>query len=248
MQKNLQDLYQEDLFHWVEDLSCHFLGIRISKIEKNLFPLEDAPHSRKKPVLWEETPELPGFSEKEKASFNEFPTRKRQMEWLSARFAVKILVKKVLAPAFPMKDIAVEKGEKGAPYLPAFPEYAISISHSGDWAICGLSTKKGRKIGLDVEMMEKKDRDAFSRIAWSEREADLLSEASDGEIVRHWTRKEAVLKVLGEGFHLPLKRLEILPSGVYLAGKLCSDLAFRTFAIEKDYCLSLAHNRTVLFC
>lgn len=233
-----------DFFYSVADAPCHFLGVRISGLVQTCLGLDGAQSLHgKKPVRWEDMEEPEGFSEDEKTAFNGFSSRKRQMEWLAARLAAKRLARKVLDFSFPMEALSIEKKEKGAPFLPAFPEYAISISHGGDWAVCGLCTEKGRRIGLDVEAMDKKDREAFVRIAWSKREADLLGDVSDEEIVRHWTRKEAVLKILGEGFHFPLKRVEILPSGVYLAGELCSGLRCRTFAIGSDHFLSVADGR-----
>lgn len=235
----LQSILADSLYHSMEDAAIHYLGIRVPRVASIFFGREIG-FRVEKPVPWEAISESGVFSEEEKAAFNGLPTLKRQVEWFSARLAVKFLVQKRLFPSLPLNRIRLGKTEKGAPFLEGDPNHAISLSHGGDWAFCGLSLGKTGKIGLDVERIEKKDRDAFSTVAWSQRESDLLEKASDTEIVSHWTKKEAILKTLGEGFHIPLKKVEILPSGVYLAGVCCRNLFCRTIMIGDDHVLSLA--------
>lgn len=234
--------FSGDFFHCPEDVPCCFLGVRISRVAQWVLGPEKAVGFRTaKPFLWHQMTETGVFSEEEKNCFNAFSSRKRQIEWLAARFAAKLLVRKILAPRMPMARITIAKEEKGAPFLSSFPDYALSISHGGDWALCALCTEEGAKIGVDVEDFGTRDREALFRMAWSQREALFLAGASDKDVVRHWTRKEAVLKILGEGFHLPLKKVEVLPSGVYFAGKPCSGLTCRTFLPDPGHCSSFVY-------
>ncbi|TYT75167.1 4'-phosphopantetheinyl transferase family protein [Desulfobotulus mexicanus] len=187
-----------------------------------------------------------GFSESEKARFHGFAAAKRQMEWLCGRMAVKKLVQAFLCPDRPMASIGVENTEKGVPFLPDFPGYALSISHGGDYAVAGIVLEKGGTLGLDLEPDRKRDTEALRRMAFSEEEWAFLSGKPEREILRHWTLKEAGLKLVGQGFHLPLKKLEILPEGMRVHGKDVSGVSCWTADIEGGHLLSLLYGKDEL--
>lgn len=219
--------------------------ISIPEVLAGLFPDEgswDALKTKKALFLPEEHfPE--GFSEKEKARFQGFAVVKRQMEWLCGRMAVKKLVQTFLCPDRPMAFIGVENTEKGVPFLPDFPDYTLSISHGGDYAVAGIVLEKRGALGLDLEPDKKRDIEALRRMAFSEEEWAFLSGKPEREILRHWTLKEAGLKLVGQGFHLPLKRLEILPGGMRVHGKDVAGVSCWTGDIEGGYLLSLLYGK-----
>jgi 4'-phosphopantetheinyl transferase len=219
--------------------------ISIPEVLTRLFPEEgswDTLKTKKALFLSEEHfPE--GFSEKEKARFHGFAVAKRQMEWLCGRMAVKELVRTFLGDTRTGAGIAVENTEKGVPFLPDFPEYALSISHGGDLAVAGLALEKGAGLGLDVEPDRKRDTEALRRMAFSEEEWAFLSGKPEREILRHWTLKEAGLKLVGQGFHLPLKKLEILPGGMRVHGKDVAGVSCWTADIEGGHLLSLLYGK-----
>ncbi|TWI73929.1 phosphopantetheinyl transferase [Desulfobotulus alkaliphilus] len=219
--------------------------VRIPDAVASLFPEEGewiGWRTRKKLFVPEEAfPE--GFSVSEKARFHGFAAAKRQMEWLCGRMAVKALVRTFLGDSRTGAGIAVENTEKGVPYLPDFPEYALSISHGGDLAVAGMVLEKGGALGLDLEPDKKRDTEALRRMAFSEEEWAFLSGKPEREILRHWTLKEAGLKLVGQGFHLPLKKLEILPGGMRVHGKDVAGVSCWTADIEGGHLLSLLYGK-----
>ncbi len=85
------------------------------------------------------------------------------------------------ATTYNFDDLTVKTTDKGKPYIEDIPFY-ISVSHSGDYAVCAISDSP---IGVDVE----KERDLPERI--QKRFAKDIIE---------WTKKEAKGKLTGNGF------------------------------------------------
>lgn len=84
----------------------------------------------------------------------------------------------------------------------------FNIAHSGNTVIC-CGSDNGR-IGIDVEEVKEIDLDDYT---------DYFTPNEWGNINRHpnkfdgfydfWTRKEAILKAIGTGFHTPLSTVDI---------------------------------------
>lgn len=99
-------------------------------------------------------------------------------------------------------DFAVAK--HGKPYLPAVPEIAFNLSHSGERALIAVAREV--EVGVDIERL----RPLRECLAIAERffppaEAAALGEcdpaAREAEFFRRWTRIEAVLKARGIGLY-----------------------------------------------
>ncbi|MFJ8104485.1 4'-phosphopantetheinyl transferase family protein [Streptomyces sp. NPDC096132] len=108
-------------------------------------------------------------------------------------------------------------GPHGKPRLDApagSAAYDFSVTHSG--ALIGVAVCAGAEVGLDVEDADAAlDVDSAARIALSARESAILRSLPPADrkpaFLRIWTRKEAVLKALGVGLHMPLHALEMSP-------------------------------------
>jgi 4'-phosphopantetheinyl transferase len=87
------------------------------------------------------------------------------------------------------------------PYFNGGPDF--NIAHSGNMVVC-CGTDKGN-IGIDIEQaktIELADyNDYFTPNEW-----DKIKE--DG-FYSFWTRKEAILKAIGTGFHMPLTSVDV---------------------------------------
>ena len=92
----------------------------------------------------------------------------------------------------------LEHDDKGAPYLPDHPEFAVSISHCRT-AVAVAVSPEGR-VGIDVECRRKIGDGLLERICTPEEQAAVRSAAdSTMAFLQLWTRKEAVLKMRGTG-------------------------------------------------
>lgn len=84
----------------------------------------------------------------------------------------------------------------------------FNISHSADIVIC-CATDQGQ-IGVDIEEIKEIDLadypDYFTSNEW--RYINAHTSKFDG-FYNFWTRKEAVLKAIGTGFHTPLDEVDV---------------------------------------
>ena len=92
---------------------------------------------------------------------------------------------------------------EGKPVLAQYPDIHFSFSHSGAVALCALSD---RPIGADVEV-PRKIRPSLVSYTMNESEEALInaSENPTMQFLHFWTRKEALLKLTGEGIRNNLR-------------------------------------------
>lgn len=105
-------------------------------------------------------------------------------------------------------ELAFETGEHGKPSLSAPHERVrFNASSSGPWVLVAVTV--GRELGVDVECADERllGAEELSRLArrvLTPGEQECLASLPAGEhsraFLRAWTRKEALLKVLGTGF------------------------------------------------
>jgi 4'-phosphopantetheinyl transferase len=97
------------------------------------------------------------------------------------------------------------------PYFNA--EFDFNIAHSGNMVTC-CGTDIGQ-IGIDIEHIKEIDlsdyTDYFTTNEWNI--IDNYSNRSSG-FYDFWTRKEAVLKAIGSGFHTPLSSVDVSEESV----------------------------------
>ena len=132
--------------------------------------------------------------------------RKRNHEDRLRSVAAEMLLRQALSEKFGIYEDAVRilNDERGAPYVDG-ENIHVSISHSGDYAVCAISDTP---VGIDIE----KVRPICARVAigtFSAGEMEYLdtdgNEFSDGALVRFyeiWTAKEAYSKLDGSGISL----------------------------------------------
>ncbi len=96
--------------------------------------------------------------------------------------------------------------ERGKPYLSgahASSSLCFNLSHTRGLALCAIGL--GREVGVDVETIARSmDVDGVARQAFSPAEQDALLQLEGEErkaaFFRVWTRKEAYVKAIGDGF------------------------------------------------
>lgn len=86
--------------------------------------------------------------------------------------------------------------ENGKPYLKELP-YHISISHSGEYAICAISDNL---VGVDIQRVKEYDENIINRF-FLEKEKEFINAQKDKRdaFFTIWTQKEALSKLTGKG-------------------------------------------------
>ncbi len=131
------------------------------------------------------------------------------------------LLKKSLCE-FGVKNFLLRYGEAGKPYLENRKDLFFSLSHSGKYAV-GAFWKN--EIGVDIQEISEHSEKVIRRVT-TDREFEYLSNLDanmKSEVfTRLWTAKESFLKLLGKGFSISPKDLEVELQGelsVSLSGK-----------------------------
>ena len=118
---------------------------------------------------------------------------------------------------------------------------AFNLSHSGDWVL--LAVGEG-EVGCDIEYPKLVSYEKMGRIVFTENELRLVKEARDkmGEFFRLWTKKEALLKCIGDGFHRPAKSVDVSGNSIadgnrvyYLKTIVFSDYVISVCAADSDF-------------
>ena len=130
-------------------------------------------------------------------------------------------------------------GPHGKPYCADRPDVHFNVSHSGDWAVCAVSSAP---VGCDIERIgHYRPRVAERCFAPEELAAlnALSDEAAQADLFfRFWTLKESFLKALGCGISEPLSSVSFDLSGEALrVTQALSDkqFAFREYADLPGY-------------
>lgn len=92
------------------------------------------------------------------------------------------------------------------PFIPGSIDF--NISHSDTLVSCAINTSGS--IGIDVERIKPINKADFYD-CWTPRETmEIYRDPKNHEIFySYWTKKEAVVKAIGNGLNIPLKNIEI---------------------------------------
>lgn len=98
------------------------------------------------------------------------------------------------------------KNEYGKPFLS--DGHFFNISHSGNYVLFALSDCE---IGCDIEQFHYVNAVRTGRTVFTDGEMNLLLSDADrlGAFFNLWTKKESLLKCMGEGFHRSAKLVDV---------------------------------------
>ena len=84
----------------------------------------------------------------------------------------------------------------------------FNISHSGGYVLFAVDDKP---IGCDIEKLKVVPYERMGKVVFCENEMDKIKNSPDkmGEFFELWTKKEALLKCMGDGFHRPPKSVDV---------------------------------------
>ena len=138
--------------------------------------------------------------------------KKEAPEWIWVTAGEAIMRLSTLAP------VKIEKSPGGKPYFADRQGLFLSLSHSGEYAVCAVSDVP---VGVDIQEYRKVKRNMLKRllcpgeqIVLAER-ADTSERAKDGflsaeetvDFFRFWTAKEACVKCTGAGLSKDFREL-----------------------------------------
>jgi phosphopantetheinyl transferase len=139
---------------------------------------------------------------------------RRRIEWLAGRLNLKLLLSTFMGRGCDFQSFEILPGAAGHPVaafrhggLMQIPlRNGLSLSHREGATASAVSAEPGVEVGIDVELMEARDR-AMLDDYFLPSEADML-EALPGElascgIALGWSIKESVLKAMGTGLGAP---------------------------------------------
>ena len=98
-----------------------------------------------------------------------------------------------------------EFGEHGKPFIVGHSEIHFNLSHCREAAICMIAD---RPVGIDIESI-RTFKQTLVNYTMNEEEIHQINEAErpDIEFIKLWTKKEAVLKLSGEGISRDMKQV-----------------------------------------
>lgn len=119
-------------------------------------------------------------------------------EWAESVSGLRALLLALKEEKINSHDVKIKRLPGGKPVFENLPYY-FNISHSCGRAVCALSQKE---VGVDIEFIKKKRSfDAIAKNFFSDGEQQRFRAAKNKneEFYRIWTRKEALLKMNGDG-------------------------------------------------
>jgi 4'-phosphopantetheinyl transferase len=128
-------------------------------------------------------------------------------------------------------DWSIALGEKGKPFFPTSPEVCFSISHSGAWWMCALSSQP---VGLDVQDHHPMPREKLSRRFFHPEEDAYLQARGYTPFFDVWAAKESYLKYTGQGITDDLRAFSVTTGGTF---PLTQGAELRLLSWRADYSL-----------
>lgn len=85
---------------------------------------------------------------------------------------------------------------------------SFNLSHSGEYVLLAVGESE---LGCDLEKHRYANAEKMGKYVFCEREMEKLRAAFDknGEFFELWTKKEALLKCMGKGFHREAKSVDV---------------------------------------
>lgn len=196
------------------------------------------------------------LSRDEQQRSDKFKSEKRRREFIIGRGLLRMLIGQCLEMDPSVIEFAYSEHQK--PYLPVTAlgiPVTFNLSHSHDLALVALALE--RRIGIDIEYL-RPDVD-FRKLAgrfFSEQESRSLQDYEGVRLAAAffacWTRKEALLKAIGEGiaFGLADFSVSVNPQDQVVSLHTHWDEAeaarwsIINFALERDYAAAVAASGT----
>ena len=127
-------------------------------------------------------------------------------EKISTDDRIRKVIAEHLSDIHPADSIRVCRSQLGKPYLPQYPHIYLSVSHSGEWFVCAVSSQP---VGVDLQEHtplrgETKETaiQRYCKIAqrfFHRQETEFILEDPDNHFFVVWSAKESYVKYTGRG-------------------------------------------------
>lgn len=98
------------------------------------------------------------------------------------------------------EQLQITYGENGKPTSVSYPEFCFSLSHSGEYVVCGVDRCQ---LGVDLQWMKPWNINVAKRFFSTEEYERLCKITNEEEqkkqFYRMWTAKESYVKLTGDG-------------------------------------------------
>lgn len=149
------------------------------------------------------------LNHEEKTKFHRYKFNKDKNRFAIARLAIKMILADYLVCK--LENINLEIDDFGKPFLSNHADIQFNISHSGEFI--GLAISK-HAIGIDIEVYNDKiNYRELAQTVFSDQELTQIKNIDRIKLAeafyRCWAKKEAYMKAIGKGFHVPLKQFSV---------------------------------------
>ncbi len=134
------------------------------------------------------------------------PYRRKKIERIVSESAKRQSLTAGLMLSEIFSNAEIKMGKYGKPYIEG---KHFNLAHSGDFVI--LAVSDFAEVGCDIERVKALDYEKTAKIVFHENERKILSSAEDKQSLffELWTKKEAFMKCIGEGFHFPPSTIDL---------------------------------------
>ena len=191
-----------------------------------------------------EDPPPPGLlSRAEAQRYERLVTPRRRRSWLLGRLATKRLLQTVhyrrSGQLLPLEGLLIGNYASGEPFAVCLGAdrpagLTISLSHSGNWAVCAAVERPAVPLGIDLERVEPRSAGFVADYFTAAEQATVRSAPAarrDLLVTAIWSAKEAALKALHLGLKVDTRSLSCRPAGF---DEETGDLTWRPVAIHLD--------------
>lgn len=190
------------------------------------------------------------LNEVEKLRGGRFHQQVHRQRFTSTHALLRILLGQLLA--MKAEDITFENGRHNKPMLTSGPYQTLyfNLSYTNNQALIAIDNIT--PIGIDIEWLNKAfDYQDMQEVCFSKREIeyiDLNRPDATQRFFTLWTRKEAILKLTGEGINEYLNAFEVLDGGSRAQKGVIGDappdnIHIYSFKLGVDYVGSIATSR-----
>jgi len=168
---------------------------------------------------------------------------KRKKRWMDQQLSItgKLLLKELIVAleASQLSLAAIKYTDHNRPWFDSRIDF--NIAHSGNFVIC-CGTNSG-SIGVDIELIKPIELDDYIDYFTSDEWRIIRdSEHPSDSFFEFWTRKEAVVKAVGAGLHIPLSDIDVINNRV-IYNEI--DYYIQKLIIAKDYQCHLASTEPI---